>query len=244
MRYTVAEGIPDDPAVAAALFARRAAEVQQALDTVREHIGTLGAAMLSAGDTVLVHDYGPNHQVSVTRAAEEGKRLTVIATACRSRRAHGIRVAEEAKKVGHMAVVVTDAGVAWVMSRGGLRAAFVGADAFLPDGTVLTTPGVLTIAAVGARYGVPVYVCVDLWRLMPSIPPDLIELNDAPDPDGVPEALEWERAGFQYLNPLVDVAPGELFAGFLTEAGLIAPREVGAVARRLYPTGDEEIALH
>ena len=236
--YMLAEGIPADLAAASRLFAQRADEIAQSFDRARESVAHHGAALLSAGDQVLVHDYGPNTcQAIITRAAQQGKELKVVATACRTRRAFGIAVARDALAAGHEATVVTDAGIGWVIQRGGLRAAFVGADAFMPDGSVMTTPGVLTIAALCTRYEVPVYVVTDLWKVLPSMPQDLVRLNDAPDSDGVPEALDWEKAGFKYLNPLVDMAPGDLLTSFITEVGIIAPREAAREAERLYGIG-------
>ena len=170
----------------------------------------------------------------MTQAARDGKHLTVIATACRSRRTDGIRVARESQAVGHRAIVVTDAGVGWAVSRGGLRACFIGADAVMPDGTVMTSPGALTIGLVGQRYGAPVYAVTDLWKVMTVIPEALLQLNEVPDPDGVPEALEWAAAGYGYFNPLVDFVPGDVLTGLVTEAGVIRPAQTGATAARLY----------
>src|SRR5205823_5457835 len=155
------------------------------MNRAQDTCAQLGADLLKDGDAVLVNDFGPSsmHAV-VARAARDGKRLHVFATACHTRRAHGIRAAQEAKKLGHDATVVTDAGVGWVISRGSIRAAFIGADSFLPDGSVLTTNGALAIACVGAQYQMPVYSIYDLWKLLPAWTPALTELNNLADPDG------------------------------------------------------------
>jgi translation initiation factor 2B subunit (eIF-2B alpha/beta/delta family) len=238
LNFILADGLPDDPQAAATVLDERTARVAEAMAAASSTIAGLGASLLRDGDQVVVHDFADRStQAVVTEAAREGKHLLVIATACRSRRADGIRVAREAVAVGHRATVVTDAGVGWVIARGGLRAAFIGADAVRPDGTVLTTPGALTIGLAGDRYGVPVYAVTDLWKLMAEIPAGLQALNEAPDPDGVPEALDWQAAGYAFYNPLVDFVPGELLTGLITEAGLIVPGETGQVVERTYGRG-------
>ncbi len=233
--FVLADGIPADPPTAARVLRARVDRVAETMRDASSTMARLGADLLRDGDTVLVHDFADRStQAVVTEAARQGKRLEVIATACRSRRTDGIRVAREAVAVGHTATVVTDAGIGWVIARGGLRACFIGADAVMPDGTAMTTPGALTIGLVGQRYGTPVYAVTDLWKVMPRISPELRELNEVPDPDGVPESLEWQAEGFAFYNPLVDFVPGDLITGLITEAGIIAPAETGETASRLY----------
>jgi methylthioribose-1-phosphate isomerase len=197
-----------------------------------------GADLIADGDRILVHDFADRStQAVVRRAADDGKHLTVIATACRSRRTDGIRVARESVEVGHEAIVVTDAGIGWAVASMGLRLCLIGADAILPDGSVLTTPGALTIALVGRRTGVPVYAVTDLWKTMPAVSSELLALNEQEDPDGVPEAQAWKSAGYGYRNPLVDTVPGETLTGVICEAGIIPPADVGRIALERYGLG-------
>jgi translation initiation factor 2B subunit (eIF-2B alpha/beta/delta family) len=206
-----------------------------AMTAASETIARAGAALLADGDRILVHDFADRStQAVVRRAAADGKHLTVVATACRSRRTDGIRVAREALEVGHEAIVVTDAGIGWAVSSMGLRLCLIGADAVLPDGTVLTSPGALAIGVVGRRAGVPVYAVTDLWKIMAAISPDLVALNEIEDPDGVPEALDWKAAGYGVRNPLVDIVPGGVLTGLITEAGIIGPGQAGPEAAARY----------
>jgi len=243
MRFVLADGVPDDPATAAATLARRFQHADTTMTAAIHRIAELGDGLLADGDTVLIHDFAETRQAIVSLAAKRGKHLTVIAAACRTRRAHGIRVAREARAVGHRGVMVTDAGLGWVVARGGIRVAFLGADAFLPDGTLLATPGSLAIATIGSRYGLPIFCPTDLWKFAPEMDPRLNALNEAPDPDGVPEASEWLAEGLTYLNPLVDVVPGDLLSGLVTEAGIIKPGDAGRQAARLYGSGPGVPAL-
>jgi translation initiation factor 2B subunit (eIF-2B alpha/beta/delta family) len=233
--YLLAEGVPENASEAAQLLSARQRAGEDLLGQAQDRCAQLGADLLKTGDTVLVNDFGPSsmHAI-VARAARDGKRLHVIATACRTRRAHGIRAALEAKALGHDATVTTDSGLGWAISRGGIRAAFIGADSFLPDGSVLTTNGALAIAAIGREYGLEVYSVYDLWKLLPAWTPELSALNNLQDPDGVPESADWVRQGLDYLNPLVDCIPGSLFTAAITDVGIIPPAQSGAEALRRY----------
>jgi translation initiation factor 2B subunit (eIF-2B alpha/beta/delta family) len=233
-------GPSDD--VAARLLSRLE-EAKQSVSRASEVISATGGALVQDGDRVLVHDFADRStQAVVTAAAEQGKRLHVIATACRTRRADGLRVAKEAVAVGHRATVVTDAGVGWVVGHYDVRAAFVGADAVMSDGTLLTTPGALVIAMVGHASGVPVHAVTDLWKLLDAIGPEIQEVNEVPDPDGVPEALSWAELGYEFLNPLVDIVPGEYLTSYITEFGQLEPAAVGEVARAKYGFGNADLS--
>jgi methylthioribose-1-phosphate isomerase len=223
----------------AARFLSRLEEAKRSVSTASATMSATGAALVEDGARVLVHDFSDRStQAVVTGAAEQGKRLHVIATACRSRRADGIRVAKEAMAVGHRATVVTDAGAAWVMGHYDVQAAFVGADAVMGDGTLLTTPGALVVAMVGQASGVPVRAVTDLWKLLNVIGPEIQEINEEPDPDGVPEAETWAELGYGFLNPLVDIVPGKYLTSFVTEFGELEPAAVGEVARANYGFGN------
>ncbi|MEA2610189.1 MAG: ribose 1,5-bisphosphate isomerase, partial [Chloroflexota bacterium] len=221
-------GLDGDPSTVAARMRERYESITATMAAASETMAVAGSALLRDGDTILVHDFADRSTQAVVRqAATDGKHLTVVATACRSRRTDGIRVARESVAVGHEAIVVTDAGVGWAVSTMDLRLCLIGADAILPDGTVLTSPGALTIALAGQWRGIPVFAVTDLWKIMVSVSPELVALNEVEDPDGVPEALEWAAAGYGYRNPLIDVVPGETLRGLITEAGVIAPSIAG-----------------
>ena len=231
----LAGGLDGDRRVVLDRMQERFDEITRTMHEASAAIAATGAALLSDGDRILVHDFADRSTQAVVRqAAADGKHLTVVATACRSRRTDGIRVARDSQAVGHEAIVVTDAGIGWAVDQMGLRLCLIGADAVLPDGSVLTSPGALTIALVGQRRGVPVYAVTDLWKLMRVVSPELLALNEVADPDGVPEALDWQAAGYGYRNPLVDFVPGDALTGLITEGGLLQPSQAGPEAIRRY----------
>ena len=123
------------------------------------------------------------------------------------------------------------------MGHYGIQRAFIGADAVMDDGTALTTPGAMVIAMVGQAQGSPVHVVTDLWKLLETLGPEMQAVNEEPDADGVPEAMEWAEQGYGFLNPLVDIIPGHYLTSYITEFGEIEPAAVGEIARARYGLG-------
>jgi translation initiation factor 2B subunit (eIF-2B alpha/beta/delta family) len=231
--------LPAEPAVSyPERLSSQVEALRRSVELGSRRMAGLGAAKLRDGDRVLVHDYAATStQAVLTAAAGQGKRLQVIATACRTRRAHGLRAAQEAQQAGHQASVVSDAGAVWALAHAGVRLALLGADGICADGTFLATPGAHALCLAGRATGVPVHVVTDLWKLLPGIGPEVAATNLEPDPDGVPEAAEWAAAGLGFLNPLVDIVPGDLLTSFITESGEIAPASFGATAATTYGSG-------
>jgi translation initiation factor 2B subunit (eIF-2B alpha/beta/delta family) len=236
LRYVIGPGVSEDPKMAARDLAERATAAERLTQTAIDTCARLGADLLRDGDSVVITDFSPSSSWAILdRAAREGKRLTVYSMACRTRRANGLRSAIEAKALGHETIITTDAGSGWVLTSRPIRAAFIGADAFLPDGTILTTNGALAVVSIAAHLDVPIYSVYDLWKYLDAWSPELDTLNDLADPDGVPEAVEvWEPAGLAWLNPLVDRVPGRLFTAAITDAGIMAPSQVGAAVLARY----------
>lgn len=236
LRYVIGSGVPDDPAAATAELAARAADAERLTQEAIDTCARLGADLLADGDGVVISDFSPSSSWAILdRAARDGKHLSVFVPACRTRRANGLRAAREARALGHETTITTDAGTGWVLSSRPIRAAFVGADAFLGDGTVLTTNGALAIVSIATHLGIDAYGVYDLWKYLEAWSSGLDELNDRADPDGVPEATDaWAAEGFAYLNPLIDRIPGRLFTAAITDSGILAPAEVGVAALARY----------
>ena len=102
---------------------------------------------------------------------------------------------------------MTDAGVAWAVDTMDLRLCLIGADAVLRDGTVLTSPGALTIALVGRRRGIPVYAVTDLWKLMDAVSPELAALNEV-DVGRRPGGARMARGRIRLPEPARRHRPG------------------------------------
>jgi len=119
----------------------------------------------------------------------------------------------------------TDAAVAHVLATEPVDAVIVGADAVLPDGTVVNKTGTRGAALAADREGVPVYAVAST---------DKVRTDDtARFEDGDPAAVYDGDADVSALNPTFDATPPDLVSAVLTERGALAPDEVSAVADEL-----------
>ncbi|WP_134668815.1 NUDIX domain-containing protein [Halorussus marinus] len=119
----------------------------------------------------------------------------------------------------------TDAAVAYVLATESVDALVVGADAVLPDGTVVNKTGTRAAALAADREDVPVYAVASTDKVRTD---DAVRLED-----GDPTAVYDGAVDVSALNPTFDATPADLVSAILTERGALAPAEVSAVAEEL-----------
>ena len=161
-------------------------------DQLSRHLADDVADSLTDGDVVVTASYSSSLVGGFRRAAQQGKRIRVLALASGADRASfGQRVADAARSAGLDAILVPDDELPSAVRQADL--ALIGADSVLPDGAVVNgTPSGL-LAETAHNAGRPVIVAAG--------PTKRVE-EDSP-------ALVWLR-------------PGRLEAGFdLVPAGMI-----------------------
>jgi translation initiation factor 2B subunit (eIF-2B alpha/beta/delta family)/isopentenyldiphosphate isomerase len=119
----------------------------------------------------------------------------------------------------------TDAAVAHVLTTEPVDAVVVGADAVLPDGTVVNKIGTRAAAIAADREGVPVYAVASTDKVRTD--------GAARFEDGDPAALYDGDADVSALNPTFDATPPDLVSAVLTERGALEPADVASVADEL-----------
>ena len=222
-------GSPDE--LRAAVWSEAQAIMAEDVDMCRR-IGLAGAKLLSGGSVLthcntgglatagygtalsvifMAHAMGQNVHVYIdeTRPLLQGARLNTW----------------ELSKAGIHSTLITDNMAATVLSRGGVRAAIVGADRVAANGDVANKIGTLGVAILAHHYDVPFYV---------AIPTSTIDF-ECPDGDHIPieerspdEVLEFRGVrtaapGTEVYNPAFDVTPAELITAIITEHGVIRP---------------------
>lgn len=137
----------------------------------------------------------------------------------------GVALAHTLAQAGIPVTLVTEAQLGEALREA--QAALVGADAILPDGTVLNKVGTSSLALLCRRAGVPFLVAADSTKLLPPSPARHLLLEEG-------EAEEVAA----HLPPLVevrnrrfDLTPGRWVSAYLTEEGVMAPSQW----RRLLP---------
>ncbi|MCS7314236.1 MAG: hypothetical protein RMI94_04230 [Bryobacterales bacterium] len=185
------------------------------------------AAAASAADLIRHDDVVATHSRSSTvlaalrRAAAQGKRFWVLLTESRPL-AEGVTLARELAAAGIPVRLFTDAAVGWIASEA--RTVLVGADAVTQE-AVVNKVGTWPLALAARERAVPAYALATGEKL---VPPDY-ELPPEPmrDPE---EILPAAPTGVEVVNRYFEPTPLDLFAGVITEEGILEP---DAVRRRL-----------
>lgn len=194
-------------------------------------IGEYGLTLLSPGDGILTHcnagqlaackygtatapiylgqerEYGFRVFADETRPLLQGARLT----------------AYELMSAGVDVTLICDNMSASVMQKGWIQAVLVGCDRVAANGDTANKIGTSVVAAVAARYQVPVYVCA---------PTSTIDMNTKTGADIVIEQRKPEEVtqmwyeqrmapdGVKVYNPAFDVTEHELISAIVTEYGI------------------------
>ena len=220
----------------------RAVEIQRHDIEMCRAIGRHGGALLPDDATVLTHcnagalaTGGYGTALGVVRGAREaGKTLRVLADETRPFLQGSRLTAWELARDGFDVTIIPDAAAAFLMSRGEVSCAVVGADRIAANGDVANKIGTYALALAAHRHQVPFYV---------AAPSSTVDLDTATGAD-IP--IE-ERAGDELLRlgdtalapsgvpgryPAFDVTPAELVTAIITEAGVARPPYAASLRRR------------
>jgi methylthioribose-1-phosphate isomerase len=212
---------------------REAQEIEREDAVICESIGRHGAALIKDGDSILTHcnagglataAYGT--AVGVIRAAfEQGKRFRVFADETRPFLQGARLTAWELEKLGVPYAVITDNMAGWLMHKGEISLAVVGADRIARNGDTANKIGTYSVAVLAKENGLPFYVAAPLSTFDFSLA----------DGDGIPieeRPAEEVReiagrlitpAGAKVRNPAFDVTPARYITAIITEKGIARP---------------------
>jgi len=215
----------------------------QALAIWREDIATCrrigehGSALLRDGDRVLTHcnagrlaavRYG-TALAPIYIAAEQGKKIHVFADETRPLLQGARLTAYELSEAGIPVTLLCDNMAASLLRTGRIAAIFVGADRIARNGDAANKIGSLGLSIVARHYHVPFYVCAPFS----TVDFDCGDGGGIPIEQRAPEEVTqtWYRermapAGIAVYNPAFDIIPNENIAAFVTERGVICPRDL------------------
>lgn len=196
-------------------------------------MGHYGAELFQDGDTVITHcnagalaTAGYGTALGVIRAAvESGKKIKVFADETRPLFQGARLSAFELQKSGIPVTVITDNAAGFLMRRGEINRAVVGADRIAGNGDTANKIGTYSLAVLCRAHGIPFYVAAPFSTFDLSIASGgEIEIEQRAReevsaynkkiivPDGVP-----------VLNYAFDVTPHELISAIITEKGILKP---------------------
>ncbi|MCE4613853.1 MAG: S-methyl-5-thioribose-1-phosphate isomerase [Desulfurococcales archaeon] len=192
-------------------------------------IGRIGSKLIEDGQTILTHcntgalaTAGFGTALGVIRYAwYEGKRIKVITTETRPV-LQGARLnVWELTKEGIPFKLIVDSAVGYIMSRGMVDLAIVGADRIILTGHTANKIGTYMVALAASHNNKPFYVAAPTSTIQATRSVEEIEIEERSQDEvktvmGQKITLDTVEA----LNPSFDITPPELITGIITEKGI------------------------
>ncbi len=194
-------------------------------------LSEIGSELIKDGFTVLTHcntgalattGYGTALGV-IKKAAEQGKKIRVIATETRPLLQGARLTCWELIRANIPPTLITDSMAGYFMSRGEVDCVIVGADRIVANGDTANKIGTYTLAVLAKENGIPFYVAaptstIDLslasGEEIPIEQRNIEEITHIQEVCVAPEDC-------QAANPAFDVTPHRYITAIITEKGII-----------------------
>jgi methylthioribose-1-phosphate isomerase len=226
----VAEKAGETPKIKQALI-DEAKKIHAEEEAATRRLSQLGAKLIKDGFIVLTHcnagalataGYGTALGV-IKAAAEQGKKIEVIATETRPLLQGACLTAWELMQEKIPVTLITDSMAGYFMSRGKVNCVIVGADRIAANGDTANKIGTYTLAVVAKENGVPFYVAAPTSTIDLSLKSgDQIPIEER-NPEEVTsiKGVRLAPKGVTAANPAFDVAPHQYITAIITEKGIV-----------------------
>jgi methylthioribose-1-phosphate isomerase len=204
-------------------------------------MGAHGATLVPENARILTHcnagalataGYGTALGV-IRAAAEQGKRVAVMADETRPFLQGARLTAWELVKDGIDTTVITDNMAGTMMRLGNVDLVVVGADRIAANGDVANKIGTYSVAVLAREHGIPFYVAAPLSTIDLQTPTGAqIPIEERPEREVTHVGTaRLTPVGAQIRNPAFDVTPAKYVTAIITERGIAkAPYESSLVA--------------
>ncbi|HUL40213.1 MAG TPA: S-methyl-5-thioribose-1-phosphate isomerase [Methanomassiliicoccales archaeon] len=202
------------------------------------HIGERGQELIADGDKVMTHcnagalatvDYG-TALAPIRVAWRAGKRFFVYVSETRPR-LQGMRLtAYELRNEGIPHSIIVD-GASGHFMRKDVDLVIVGADRIAANGDFANKIGTFEKAVLAKELGIPFYVAAPASTFDFSLESGKSIVIEDRDEDEV-TFIDGKRIapeGSGALNPSFDMTPSKYVRGFITEVGILSPKEIAKV---------------
>ena len=236
---------PDADAVALeAIFLAEAKTMQADDDAINRRMGGFGADLLEDGDTVMTHcnagalataGWGTALGV-VYSAAQQGKKITVVANETRPFLQGARLTAYELHKAGIEVSVACDNACGLLMQKGLISKVVVGADRIAANGDVANKIGTYAVAVLAKHHGVPFYVAAPASTFDLECPQgSLIPIEERPPEEVTHPTGETQitPVGVAVYNYAFDITPNGLVTAIVTDQGVLTPPYTQAIAEKI-----------
>lgn len=179
---------------------------------------------------------GHGTALGVIRSAfHEGKNISVHACETRPLLQGARLTAWELAMENIPVTLICDNMAGYLMSRGEIDMAIVGADRVAANGDTANKIGTYTLAVLAQRHGIPFYVACPTSTIDLHTPTgEQIPIEERSDREvrGYGE-IDWAARGISVRNPAFDVTPAELVTAIITENGVIAAPNAAKISAAL-----------
>ncbi len=202
-------------------------------------MGLYGASLIADGDSLLTHC-----NAGALATAGWGTALAPMYAAHRSGRAIHVFVDEtrpilqgsrltawELQQEGIPLTLITDNMAAHFMSKGEIKAVFVGADRIAANGDVANKIGTYGVAVLAHAHAIPFYVVAPLSTIdlkLPSGEYIPIEQRNPEEVTGI-RGTPVAPVDVHVANPAFDVTPHRYVTAIITERGIVGPPLAGGL---------------
>jgi methylthioribose-1-phosphate isomerase len=215
------------------ILVAEALEIEREDEEICRRIGANGRALIKDGDAVLTHcnagglaTAGFGTAVGIIRAAwEAGRKFSVFADETRPFLQGARLTAWELERIGVPYRVITDNMAGWLMHRGEISMAVVGADRIARNGDAANKIGTYSVAVLSKENGLPFYVAAPLSTFDFTIADGSripIEERPAAEVREINGRLIVPAAA-KVRNPAFDVTPARYITAIVTEQGIARP---------------------
>lgn len=200
---------------------------------MNKKIGLHGNELVPHGASILTHcnagalaTAGYGTALGVIRAAHEAKKdIHVFADETRPLLQGARLTAWELMQDNIPVTLITDNMAGYLMRKGKIDLAIVGADRIAANGDVANKIGTYSVAVLAQVNKVPFYVAAPTSTIDMSLSNgDLIPIEERGQEEVVSLFGQGiAPQGVKVFNPAFDVTPNELIAGIITEKGVVKP---------------------
>jgi len=201
------------------------------IEESREKVSLYGSYRIDDGDVIMTHCRSSFTEGIFVKAAQDGKKFTVIATETRPV-FQGRKTTKRLAKHGIKIIHVVDSAMRWVMKNKRPSTIFIGADSVTVEGVALNKIGSRLLGLSARELHIPLYVCTSLIKYDSATKLGRLSEIEMRNPA---EVWDDPPEGVTILNPAFETISRRYIDGYITEFGIYPPQSIWSVFRQNYP---------
>lgn len=192
----------------------------------------IGQTIIKNSDNILTHCHSWLVEQILVTARKSEKKFHLFNTETRPL-FQGRITSQKCLRANIETTMVTDSSAGFLISRYSgkdlmIDKIILGADAILPNGSAVNKIGSYSIVSAAQYERVPVYIATTLLKFHPK---SWIKIEERSPKEIWPDAPKK----LKIINFAFDLVPAEWITGIICEAGIIRPRNIKKIVRKIYP---------